>query len=150
MLSQYGIKDINSKAAEQLGLKDAWEKSVNSIKEYLPAWREAKDFSSTDFNSTKRYIKGLIEISSNKKWMDQYGQSNTMQAISDYLVNRSYLVNQLQQRKQALGEGSLSGEANADLKEAWDGYILGLKLWSPGFTDVYVRNLENDNYGVIK
>lgn len=150
MLSQYGIKDINSKAAEQLGLKDAWEKSVNSIKDYLPAWREAKDFSSTDFNSTKRYIKGLIEISSNKKWMDQYGQSNTMQAISDYLVNRSYLVDQLQQRKQALGEGSLSSEANADLKDAWDGYILGLKLWSSGFTDVYVRNLENDNYGVIK
>jgi hypothetical protein len=150
LLSQYGLKDINSKAAEQLGLKDAWEKSVSSIKEYLPAWGEAKDFSSTDFNSTKRYIKGLIEIASNKKWMDQYGQSNTMQAVSDYLVNRSYLVNQLQERKIALGEGSLSSESNSDLKEAWDNYILGLKLWSPGFTDLYVRNLENDNYGVIK
>lgn len=148
-LAQYGIKSVNSEAARQLGIADAWEQAVQSIKDYLPSWSEAYDNSVGDFTKTKRYVKGLLKITQDKKWMAQYGKTNTMQAVSDYVLNRDYLAREIANRKANLGTQGLSDPANADLKDAWDGYILQMKLWDNGFGDFYTRYLENDNYEVI-
>jgi hypothetical protein len=148
-LAQYGLKSINSKGAEQLGIKDAWDKSVQSIKDYLPAWSQAYDDSVGDFTKTKRYVKGLIKATQDKKWMEEYGKSTTMQAVSDYVINRDYLARELANRKTNLGSGGLNDPNNADIKDAWDEYILKMKLWDNGFGDFYTRYLENDNYEVI-
>jgi hypothetical protein len=148
-LAQYGLKSINSKGAEQLGIKDAWDKSVQSIKDYLPAWSQAYDDSVGDFTKTKRYVKGLIKTTQDKKWMEEYGKSTTMQAVSDYVINRDYLARELANRKTNLGSGGLNDPNNADIKDAWDEYILKMKLWDNGFGDFYTRYLENDNYEVI-
>ncbi len=148
-LAQYGIKSVNSDAARQLGIADAWDQAVKSIKDYLPAWSEAYDNSVGDFTKTKRYVKGLLKITQDKKWMGQYGKTNTMQAVSDYVLNRDYLTRELANRKANLGTQGLSDPANADLRDAWDGYILQMKLWDNGFGDFYTRYLENDNYEVI-
>lgn len=148
-LAQYGIKSVNSEAARQLGIADAWDQAVQSIKDYLPVWSEAYDNSVGDFTKTKRYIKGLLKTTQDKKWMAQYGKTNTMQAVSDYILNRDYLTRELVNRKANLGTQGISDPANADLKDAWDGYILQMKLWDNGFGDLYTRYLENDNYEVI-
>lgn len=150
LLTKYGIKDINSTAAQQMGLTAKWKSAVDSIKEYLPSWAEAYDNSVGDFTKTKRYVKGLIKTLGDEKWMKEYGDNPTMLAVQDYVLNRDYVANQLAQRKKYLGTAGLTDPSNADLKEKWDDYILKLKLYDTGFSDLYTRYLENDNYDVIE
>ena len=52
--------------------------------------------------------------------------------------------------KKYLGSGGFTDPNNTDLKEKWDDYILKLKLYDTGFSDLYTRYLENDNYEVIE
>lgn len=150
LLTKYGIKDINSTAAQQMGLTAKWKTAVDSIKEYLPSWAEAYDNSVGDFTKTKRYVKGLIKTLGDEKWMKEYGDTSTMLAVKDYVLNRDYVANQLAQRKKYLGSGGLNDPSNADLKNKWDDYILKLKLYDTVFSDLYTRYLENDNYDVIE
>lgn len=150
IMAKYGIKSINSTAAKQMGLTDEWEKAVNSIKAYLPTWAEAYDNSVGDFTKTKRYVKGLLKIVKDTNFDEQYGKSNTMQAIKDYVVNRAYVAQELANRKMYLGTQGLADPANADLKDKWDEYVLKMKLWDNGFADLYAKYLENDDYEVIK
>ena len=150
LLLKYGIKDINSQAAKQMGLTAKWQESVNSIKASLPSWAEAYDNSVGDFTKTKRYIKGLIKTLGDESWMKEYGNTTTMMAVRDYILNRDYVANELIKRKQYLGVSGLSNPANSDLKSKWDEYIVNLKLYDTGFSDLYTRYLENDNYEVIE
>jgi len=149
-LAKYGLKSINSQAAQQMGLTAKWEASVQSIKNYLPSWSEAYDNSVGDFTKTKRYVKGLIKTLGNESWMKEYGNTTTMLAVKDYVLNRDYVANELIKRKKYLGSGGFTDPNNADLKEKWDDYILRLKLYDTGFSDLYTRYLENDNYEVIE
>ena len=149
LLARYGIKSINSQAAQQMGLTAQWNQAVDSIKAYLPSWAEAYDNSVGDFTKTKRYVKGLIKTLGDKTWMNQYGNTTTMMAIKDYVLNRDYVAKQLADRKKYLGTTGLDNPANADLKDKWDEYIMKLKLYDTGFSDLYTRYLENDNYEVI-
>lgn len=150
VLAKYGIKSINSAAAQQMGLTAKWEAAVKSIQNYLPAWKEAYDNSVGDFTKTKRYVKGLIKTLGDEKWMKENGNTATMLAVKDYVLNRDYLAQELEKRKKYLGTSGLENPANADLKEKWDGYILNLKLYDTNFADFYTRYLENDNYEVIE
>ena len=150
MLAKYGIKSINSTAAQQMGLTAKWEAAVESIKAYLPSWAEAYDNSVGDFTKTKRYVKGLIKTLGDETWMKENGNTPTMMAVKDYVLTRDYVANELQRRKKYLGVSGLTNPANADLKEKWDDYILKLKLYDTGFADFYTRYLENDNYDVIE
>jgi len=150
LLTKYGLKDINSTAAQQMGLTAKWQASVDSIKAYLPSWAEAYDNSVGDFTKTKRYVKGLIKTLGNEPWMKEYGNTPTMLAVKDYVLNRDYVANELAQRKKYLGTTGLNNPANADLKNKWDEYIIKLKLYDTGFSDLYTRYLENDNYEVIE
>jgi hypothetical protein len=148
-LAREGINSIDSKRAQQLGYTAKWEAYVSGLKEYYPAWGQEKEFGDTDFNKTKRYIKGLTTIVQDKKWMAKYGGSTTMDAISDYITNRQWLAQQLDKREKIFGSRSIKNEYNADLKNRWDEYVLKMKLYSSGFADIYSRYLENDNYEVI-
>lgn len=150
MLAKYGLKSVNSQAAQQMGITAKWEAAVQSIKDYLPAWSEAYDNSVGDFTKTKRYVKGLLKTLSNETWMNEYGNTPTMLAVKDYVLNRDYVANELAKRKKYLGSGGLGDPANADLKDKWDDYIIKLKLYDTGFSDLYTRYLENDNYEVIE
>ncbi len=150
LLTKYGIKDINSQAAQQMGLTAKWKESIESIKAYLPSWAEAYDNSVGDFTKTKRYVKGLIKTLGNEAWMKEYGNTPTMMAVRDYVLNRDYVANELANRKKYLGVSGLTNPANADLKDKWDDYIINLKLYDTGFADLYTRYLENDNYEVIE
>lgn len=133
-----------------MGLTAKWESAVNSIKSYLPSWAEAYDNSVGDFTKTKRYVKGLIKTLSNESWMKEYGDTPTMMAVKDYVLNIDYIANELDQRKKYLGTSGIENPANADLKNKWDDYIIKLKLYDNGFADLYTRYLENDNYEVIE
>ena len=150
LLVKYGLKSINSQAAQQMGLTAKWEASVESIKAYLPSWAEAYDNSVGDYTKTKRYIKGLTKTLGNESWMKEYGNTPTMMAVKDYILNRDYIANQLVERKKYLGVEGLNNPANADLKNKWDDYIIKLKLYDTKFSDLYTRYLENDNYEVIE
>ena len=142
--------EVGKQAAQQMGLTAKWEASVQSIKNYLPAWSEAYDNSVGDFTKTKRYVKGLIKTLGNESWMKEYGNTTTMLAVKDYVLNRDYVANELLKRKKYLGSGGFTDPNNTDLKEKWDDYILKLKLYDTGFSDLYTRYLENDNYEVIE
>lgn len=150
LLARYGLKSINSQAAQQMGLTAKWEASVESIKAYLPSWAEAYDNSVGDFTKTKRYVKGLLKTLGDESWMKEYGNTPTMLAVKDYVLNRDYVANELAQRKKYLGNKGLTDPSNADLKDKWDEYIIRLKLYDTGFSDLYTRYLENDNYEVIE
>lgn len=151
----YATSSINSAAAKQLGLEETWKSKVAQLEATYPNWAKERQFGSMDFNKTKRYIRSLTEIASDKKWMSTFGDTkktgiNTMEAVSDFLVNRTYLSQELARRKSIGGSAALDNQANADLKDRWDNYILNMKLWSNGFSDLYDRYLENDNLEVIK
>ena len=150
LLAKYGLKSINSQAAQQMGLTAKWEAAVQSIKDYLPAWAEAYDNSVGDFTKTKRYVKGLLVTLRDEKWMKEYGNTPTMLAVKDYVLNRDYVANELEKRKKYLGTKGLTDPANADLKDKWETYISQLKLYDTAFSDLYTRYLENDNYEVIE
>jgi len=151
----YNTSSITSAAAKQLGLEDTWKQKVAQLEATYPDWAKEKQFGSMDFNKTKRYIRSLTEIASDKNWMDKYGDTkktgiNTMEAVSDFLVNRTYLSQELARRKSLGGSAALDNQSNSDLRDRWDNYILNMKLWSNGFSDLYDRYLENDNLEVIK
>ena len=151
----YNTSSINSAAAKQLGLEETWKSKVAQLEATYPNWATERQFGTMDFNKTKRYIRSLIQIASDKKWMNTYGDTkktgiNTMEAVSDFLTNRTFLSQELARRKGLGGSSSLDNQANADLKDRWDNYILNMKLWSNGFSDLYDRYLENDNLEVIK
>jgi hypothetical protein len=151
----YNTSSINSTAAKQLGLEETWKSKVAQLEETYPGWAKERQFGISDFNKTKRYIRSLTDIASDKKWMDKYGNAsktgiNTMEAVSDFLVNRTYLSQELARRKTIGGSATLDNQQNTDLKDRWDNYILNMKLWSNGFADLYDRYLENDNLEVIK
>lgn len=150
VLAQYGLKDIKSKSAQQMGLTAKWDNKVNELKAYLPSWAEAFDNSTGDYAKTKRYVKGLIKVLGDKTWMDEYGNTPTMMAVKDYVLNRDYVANELAKRQKYLGTTGLTDPANADLKDKWDDYIIKLKLYDTGFSDLYTRYLENDKYQVIE
>lgn len=151
----YNTSSINSAAAKQLGLEETWKSKVAQLEATYPNWATERQFGTMDFNKTKRYIRSLTQIASDKKWMNTYGDTkktgiNTMEAVSDFLTNRTFLSQELARRKGLGGSSSLDNQANADLKDRWDNYILNMKLWSNGFSDLYDRYLENDNLEVIK
>ena len=151
LLDQYGISSLNTKMAEQLGYKASFEKEVADLGNKYPAWAKAKEFGTGDFSKTKRYVKGLLEIVRDKKWMRQNGQSNTAQAIADYIVNRDYVARKIAETEQIYGRKlSLDNPMNMQLKQEYDSYIIKLKLFSPEFGDLYSRYLENDNYEVVE
>lgn len=145
------VTSLDSKIAKQLGLDKQFEQEEEALKSKYPAWAKAKELGQGDFSKTKRYIMGLLEISRDKKWMGANGGTVGAQAITDYLVNRDYLARKLNESEQVFGRRlTLNDPYHADLKNQWENYILGLKLWSPDFSDLYSRYLENDNYEVIE
>lgn len=151
ILDQQKISSLDTKMAEQLGLKAQFDADVEALKSKYPEWGGAKEFGSPDINKTKRYVKGLLEVVRDKKWMRANGGTNTAQAISDYLLNRDYIARQLEDTKRVYGRKlSLDNPINAQLKDQYDTYIRNLKLWSPEFGELYSRYLENDSYEVIE
>jgi hypothetical protein len=150
-LAQKGIYDINSKAAQDAGYTDRWNAYEDALKKQFPAWGEEKDNPQKTIGTAEAYIKGLTTlVSGDSKWMKNNGSTAGAQAISNFVVNREYLVRELQRRKSEGGSPTLSNESNADLQEKWSKYIVELKLYSNDFSDLYNRILENDKLGVIK
>lgn len=149
-LAKRGISSINSQAAENAGLKQAWEKYVSDLKEFVPFWGKAYDNPEKSIGKPEAYIKGLETIVKNKKWMADNGDTPGAKAIVGYLENRQLLVNTLQQRKENGGSSNLENESNADLLEKWNKYITDLSVYSTEFSNLYSRVLENDKLGVIK
>jgi hypothetical protein len=149
-LASYGINSINSSAAADLGIKERWDTFVENLGKKYEAWGYEKEMGDFDLNRTKRYVKGVIDLVSNEKFMKKYGSTKTMQAMTDYVLNRTYVSQELATRKEYYGSGSIDAEDNADLKEQWDEYIMKMKMYDKGFADFYTRYLENDKFGVIK
>lgn len=150
-LKEEKISSLNTKMAEQLGLKAEFESEVDALKSKYPEWASAKEFGSPDINKTKRYIKGLLEIVKDKKWMKANGGTNTAQAITDYLLNRDYVARQLADTERVYGRKlSLDNPINAQLKEQYESYIRDMKIFYPEFGELYSRYLENDSYEVIE
>jgi hypothetical protein len=85
-----------------------------------------------------------------KDFMKKNGNTSTIQAVSDFIVNRTYLTQELQRREALGGSKSLTNQSNEDLKNTWDDYILRLSLWDSGFSELYNRYLDNDKFEVIK
>jgi hypothetical protein len=149
-MKQYGINNINSQAAKDLGLYDRWKTFTDNLSKKYPEWGFEKEMGDFDDNRAKRYVYSVMDIVSNNKFMKKYGNTPTMQVMVDYVLNRTYVSQELQTRKEFGGSASLDAEDNIDLKEQWDEYIMGAKMLDKSFADFYTRYLENDTFGVIK
>ena len=149
-MASYGVTNINSQAAIDLGIKERWDTFTNNLGKKYEAWGYEKEMGDFDLNKTKRYIKGVTDLVTNEKFMKKYGNTKTMKAMTDYVLNRTYVAQELATRKEYYGSASLDSEENIDLREQWDGYILKMKMYDKGFADFYTRYLENDTFGVIK
>lgn len=149
-LASYGINSISSQAAVDLGIKERWDTFVDNLGRKYEAWGFEKEMGDFDLNRTKRYVSGVIDLVSNEKFMKKYGNTKTMQAMTDYVLNRTYVSQELATRKEYYGSASIDAEDNIDLREQWDEYIMKMKMYDKGFADFYTRYLENDTFGVIK
>lgn len=147
---QLGIKDINSEAAKSAGLTEDWEIFVDKLSRQYPEWGFEKEMGDFDLNKTKRYVKSVMDIVKDKKFMGEYGKSKTMRAMTDYIAARTYVAQELATRKEDFGSGSIESDNNIDLKDQWDEFILKLKVYDKAFSDFYTRYLEKDTFGVIK
>ena len=144
------ISGINTKAAEDSGLKEEWETYVSQLKEYLPAWGRAFDNPQKVIGTAEAYVKGLETVVQDKKWMADNGKTPGAKAIVGFLENRKVLVDTLQQRKSDGGSANIENASNSDLLEEWSGYIRDLSIYSSEFANLYSRVLENDKLGVIE
>lgn len=149
-MDSLGIRDINSEAAKSAGITEDWNDFVDRLGREYPEWGFEKEMGDFDLNKTKRYVKGVMDLVKDKKFMSRYGKSKTMRAMTDYIATRTYVAQELAARKEDFGSASLASEDNIDLKDQWDEFILKLKLYDKSFSDFYTRYLENDTFGVIK
>lgn len=149
-MDSLGIRDINSNAAKAAGLTEQWNDFVDRLSREYPEWGYEKEFGDFDLNKPKRYVKGVMDIVKDKKFMAEYGKSKTMRAMTDYIATRTYVAQELAMRKEDFGSASLDSEENIDLKDQWDEFILKLKLYDKSFSDFYTRYLEKDTFEVIK
>jgi len=150
LMASLEIYDINSSAAKAAGITGDWEDFVDRLSNEYKDWGYEKEMGDFDLNKTKRYVRGAMELVSDKKFMSKYGNTKTMRAMSDYVATRTYVAQELATRKENFGSGSLTSDENIDLKDQWDEYILKLKLYDKSFADFYTRYLEKDTFGVIK
>jgi hypothetical protein len=146
----YKVASINSPVMKQLGYDKDWENALTNLERLYPAWAEERRLGIQDINKTNRYIAGLTRIVQDEKFMKKNGNTPTMKAISDYIVNRTYLVQELQRREAQGGSKSLANKSNQDLKDTWENYVLQLSVYDGGFSELYNRYLDNDKFEVIK
>lgn len=147
---ELGINDINSNAAKSAGLTEDWKNFIDSLSAKYPAWGFEKEMGDFDLNKTKRYVNSVMDLVSDNKFMNKFGNTNTMRAMKNYIEARTYIAQELQIRKDDGASGSLTSEDNFDLQDEWNLFILKLKAVDKPFADFYTRYLENDNFGVIK
>lgn len=143
------IYNINSSAAEAAGIKDDWNNFVANLSAQFPAWGREKEMGDFDLNKTKRYVNSVMDLVSDKKFMNRFGNTSTMQAMSRYIETRTYVAKELQLRKEEGGSGSFNSEDNIDLKDKWDEFVVKLKAYDKPFADFYTRYLDSDTFGVI-
>lgn len=146
----YKVTNISSPVMKELGYDKDWENAIADLEQRYPAWAKERQVGINDINKTNRYIAGLTRIVQDKDFMKKNGKTPTIEAISDFIVNRTYLVQELQRREAQGGSKSLANQSNEDLKNIWDDYIVRMSLWDSGFSDLYNRYLDNDKFEVIK
>lgn len=146
----YKVTNISSPVMKELGYDKDWENAITDLERRYPAWAKERQVGVNDINKTNRYIAGLTRIVQDKDFMKKNGNTSTIQAVSDFIVNRTYLVQELQRREAQGGSKSLTNQSNEDLKNTWDDYILRMSLWDNGFAELYNRYLDNDKFEVIK
>lgn len=146
----YKVSNVSSPVMKELGYDKDWENAIADLEKRYPAWAKERQLGVTDINKTNRYIAGITRIVQDKDFMKKNGNTPTMQALSNFIVNRTYLAQELQRREAQGGSKSLTNESNQDLKITWDNYVLGMSLWDSGFSELYNRYLDNDKFEVIK
>lgn len=149
-LQQEGISGLNTKAAEDSGIKEEWESYLDQMRTYFPTWGKAFDNPEKSIGKSEAYVKGIQSIVSNKKWMTENGNTAGAKALVSFIENRQLLVDTLQQRKADGGSANIENENNIDLYTNWQKYIRDLSIYSTEFANLYTRVLENDKLGVIE
>lgn len=149
-LDAEGISGLNTRAAEDSGIKEEWESYLNQMRKYFPAWGKAFDNPEKTIGKSEAYVKGIEAILKNKKWMDDNGDTPGAKALVGFISSRKLLVDTLQQRKAEGGSANIENESNSDLYADWQKYIRDLSVYSSEFANLYTRVLENDKLGVIK
>lgn len=149
-LDREGISGLNTKAAEDSGIKDEWESYVDEMRKFFPFWGKAFDNPEKTIGKSEAYVKGIETILADKKWMADNGNTAGAKALVGFVSTRKLLVNTLQQRKADGGSANIENENNSDLYDEWQKYIRDLSIYSTEFANLYTRVLENDKLGAIE
>lgn len=145
------IPGINSakfkrKNANGISYEDQWNQKIEQLYELFPAFADDRKRGETDFNKTHRYIYELEKlVSVDSKWIADNKDTAGAKALIGYLVNREYVVQELQARKSRGGSANIDNDKNSNLRESWENYVSDLKLSSDDFANLYNRILEYDD-----
>lgn len=116
---------------------------------YNQAWEE--DFNSMDKGKYDRNALKLDEIANDPElWAKAVNPDGTVGMRSDIYTLRSYLDNRVEMKKALLirdaagGSADITANANADLKDSWDRFVLKLLEADTKFGWVHRRYFSND------
>lgn len=115
-------------------MRAAWKTYVQQLGEANNYWRD-------DFNNRQGSGATDMLIAMKKAMADNPSLANQqhMQALGGYMQARAWARQQLASRT-----GTIDAKANADIAQVFDGYVMKLRQWSPGFEQIYNRYLDND------
>ena len=135
IMAARGLTSLNQKAAADLAAMK--KQLIFNIGSNNKDWYY--DYLDTN-PKTNKVIDGLEAITSNKKFMDKFGNNPTYKSIVVYLQAR-------QQAEQILASRpshGINSKANADVRLVMDATVSRLKREDPGFGDLYDRWLSYD------
>lgn len=107
---------------------------------YNEQW--SKDYTSLDPLKYDRLIPALQAVADSP--LAQRKNRSDLRMLQQYLVVRKVVTKELAARKAGGGAGTLSANANADLRSQWVRFVSGLMEADVNFGDLYNRHLNRD------
>jgi hypothetical protein len=112
--------------------------------DYNPNWYTQYSGSTTDWNAR---INSLTNLVSDPNMVNNPGRTD-LRSLGQYLEGRQELNQLLATRPDKMGlPSAIADKKNADLQQAWDGFVSQLVMGNTNFALVYQHLLAGDPLG---
>jgi hypothetical protein len=143
-MGERGITSLNQTGAKDLKtIKDQFVANMNTVgsQDYNPDWFTQYSGSSTDWTAR---IQSLTDLVSDPNLVNNPGRTD-LKVLGQYLEGRQELNQILASRANKEGlPSSITTKSNADLQQAWDGFVSQLVMSNTNFAMVYQHLLAGD------
>ena len=143
-MTERGLTSMNQKGAEDLKqIKDQFVANMNTPgqSDYNPSWYTQYAGTTVDWNARINSLENLV---SDPNLVNNPARTD-LKVLGTYLEGRQELNQLLAARPNKEGlPTSITAKANADLAQAWDGFVSQLVLSNTNFALVYQHLLAGD------